>query len=77
MDANMLELVEKILKVTSFIAIGGTAAMIFVLLCTQSITGTKTIQKQLERVMAQMDLISGQLEKIARGLERRDGDDGD
>ena len=77
MDANMLELVEKILKVTSFIAIGGTAALIFVLLCTQSIAGTKTIQKQMERVMAQMDLISGQLEKIARGLERRDDDDSD
>ncbi|MHC4482652.1 MAG: hypothetical protein ACYSW4_03805 [Planctomycetota bacterium] len=48
MDVGMYELVEKILYGVSFIAIGGTVALIFFFVFAPNIIGSRTIHKQLE-----------------------------
>ncbi len=47
----MIENIEAILKVVTFIALGGVAAIIFFFIYAQVITGSKTIHKQLERLI--------------------------
>jgi len=69
MDAGMLELVEKILHGVSFIAIGGTLALIFFFVFAPSILGSKTIHKQLDDVRRQTEQIDEHLKQIARHLE--------
>lgn len=71
MDAGMLELVEKILHGVSFIAIGGTLALIFFFVFAPSILGSKTIHKQLENIQQQAGQINNQLKEIAQHLEKR------
>jgi predicted PurR-regulated permease PerM len=48
---RMIENIEAILKVVTFIALGGVAAIIFFFIYAQVITGSKTIHKQLERLI--------------------------
>lgn len=62
MDA-IYEVVQKILWATSFIAIGGTVALMFMLVFAQSIFGLKTIQQQLEQ-------LRGRTEETNRRLDR-------
>ncbi len=64
------ELVEKILWAVSFIAIGGTLALMFFLVFAQSILGLKTIHSQLEALLRQNRQICEQLKQIAQHLEK-------
>jgi len=70
MNAGMLELVERIFWTVSFIAIGGTLALMFLFIFAQSIFGSKTIHTQLEKLLRQSEQISEQLKKIAQHLEK-------
>ncbi len=64
------ELVEKILWAVSFIAVGGTLALMFFLVFAQSILGSKTIHSQLEALLRQNREICEQLKQIAQRLEK-------
>jgi len=70
MDANMYELVQRIMWGVSFIAIGGTLAVMFFLIFAQSIVGLKTIHEQLEKLLRQGEQISEQLKQIAQHLDK-------
>ena len=70
MDAGLYELIEKILRGVSFIAVGGALALMFFLIFAQSILGSKTIHRQLEKLLEQAEQISEQLRQIARHLEK-------
>ena len=70
MDGSLHELVEKILWAVSFIAIGGTLALMFFLVFAQSILGSKTIHSQLEALLRQNRQICEQLKQIAQHLEK-------
>lgn len=74
MNAGMLELVERIFWTVSFIAIGGTLALMFLFIFAQSIFGSKTIHTQLEKLLRQSEQISEQLKKIAQHLEKEKED---
>ena len=73
MDVGMYELVEKIWQGVSFIAIGGTVALIFFLVFAPSILGSKTIHKQLKDLRGQIEEMNEQLKKIAGLLEKEIG----
>ena len=62
----MYELVEKILFGVSFIAIGGTVALIFFFVFAPSILGSKTTHKQLERLQQETERMNEQLKQISR-----------
>ena len=72
MDVGMYELVEKILHGVSFIAIGGTLALIFFFVFAPSILGSKTIQQQLENLHQQAKAMNEQLRKIAERFENKE-----
>ena len=74
MDAGMLELVERIFWMVSFIAIGGMLALMFLFIFAQSIFGSKTIHTQLEKLLRQSERISEHLEQIAQHLEKEKKD---
>ena len=59
----MIENIEAILKVVTFIALGGVAAIIFFFIYAQVITGSKTIHKQLERLIELNEQILEQLKR--------------
>ena len=67
---GLQELVEKILWAVSFIAVGGTLALMFFLVFAQSILGSKTIHSQLEALLRQNRQICEQLKQIAQHLEK-------
>ena len=69
MDMGMYELVERILFGVSFIAIGGTLALVFFFVFAPSILGSRTINKQLEYLQQQAEQMNEQLKQIARHLE--------
>ncbi|MHC4624222.1 MAG: hypothetical protein ACYS4W_10005 [Planctomycetota bacterium] len=69
MDVGMYELVERILYGVSFIAIGGTLALIFFFVFAPSILGSRTIRKQLERLEEQTEQMNKQLRQIGQQLE--------
>lgn len=71
MDVGMYELVEKILHGVSFIAIGGTLALIFFFVFAPSILGSKTVHRQLENLQQQAKEMNEQLREIARQLENK------
>jgi hypothetical protein len=74
MDANMLELVEKIMYGVSFIAIGGTLALVFFCIFAPSIFGSRVIHRQLETLQRQIELVNQQLKQIAEQCQgRREG----
>ena len=74
MDAGMFELIEKILHGVSFIALGGTVAIVFFFVFAPSILGSKTTHRQLEKLQEQAELMHRQLERIAEHLERSKDD---
>jgi nicotinamide-nucleotide amidase len=77
MEQGMLELLEKISRSTSFLAVGGAVAVMFLLIFAQSIFGSKTTHSQLEKLIGQTDRMNRQLEDIARSLKEagRGGDE--
>lgn len=68
-DAGLIELVEKILWAVSFMAIGGTLAIMFFLIFAQSILGSKSIHSQLEILLRQNTQICEHLKQITQHLE--------
>lgn len=71
-DVGLRELTEKILWAVSFMAIGGTLALMFFLIFAQSILGSKTIHSQLHALLEQSRQICEQLKRIAQRLEKDD-----
>ena len=71
-DAGLFELVEKILWAVSFMAVGGTLAVMFFLVFAQSIFGSKSIHSQLEILLRQNRQICEQLKQIAQCLEKEE-----
>ena len=69
MEQGMIELLEKISRSTSFLAVGGAVAVMFLLIFAQSIFGSKTTHSQLEKLIGQTDRMNRQLEDIARSLK--------
>ncbi|HEX40821.1 MAG TPA: hypothetical protein ENN81_02015 [Phycisphaerales bacterium] len=75
MDTGVLELVQKILWATGFIAVGGTLALVFVLMFAPSLFGAKAIQKQLQAMGEQLEHIERLLEKTTASTEAKSRDD--
>lgn len=73
MEVGMYELIEKIWHGVSFIAIGGSVALIFFLVFAPSILGSKTIHKQLDSLAKQIEEMNKQLKQIAGHLENEKG----
>jgi hypothetical protein len=69
MEQGMIELLEKISRSTSFLAVGGAVAVMFLLIFAQSIFGSKTTHSQLEKLIGQTDRMNRQLEDIAHSLK--------
>lgn len=69
MEKGMLELLEKISQSTSYIAVGGTLALLFLLIFAQSISGSKTTHTQLKKLIEQTERTNEKLEEIARSLK--------
>ena len=69
-DAGLIELVEKILWAVSFIAVGGTLAIMFFLIFAQHIFGSKSIHTQLDILLKQTTQICKHLKQIAQQLEK-------
>ncbi|MHC4742939.1 MAG: hypothetical protein ACYS8Z_13570 [Planctomycetota bacterium] len=69
----MIELLEKISQSTSYIAVGGTVALIFLLIFAQSIFGSKTTQSQLKKLIDQGERMNEKLEDIARSIKSDGG----
>lgn len=69
MDVGMYDLVERILFAVSFIAIGGTLALIFFFVFAPSILGSRTINRQLEHLRQQAERMNEQLKQIVQHLE--------
>jgi hypothetical protein len=70
MDPSLYELVQKILWGVGFIAIGGAMVVMFFLIFAQSITGSKTMCTQLDKLLKQNEDISRQLKQIAEHLQK-------
>ncbi len=69
MDRGVYELVEMILRNTSFIAVGGALALIFFFVFAPSILGSKTLHRQVKDLQKETEQINDQLRKISRQLE--------
>lgn len=70
----MFETVEDILRVTSFIAVGGLVAIVFFFVFAQTITGSRTIHKQLEKLIRQNEEIAGLLRRLQSRPEQKKTD---
>lgn len=68
MEKGMIELLDKISQSTTYLAIGGTVAVLFLLVFAQSIFGAKTTQSQLKNLIGQTERMNERLEEIARNL---------
>ena len=71
MEKGMIELLDKISQSTSYIAIGGTVALLFLLIFAQSIFGSRTTQSQLRNLIEQTERMNEKLEQIARSLNKQ------
>jgi len=66
----MIEILEKISQSTTYLAIGGTVAVLFLLTFAQSIFGSKTTQSQLKSLIGHTEKMNEKLEEIARSLKK-------
>jgi hypothetical protein len=69
METGLYGLVEKILYGVTFIAVGGTLALIFFFVFAPSILGSKTVHRHLENLENQARLMNERLNRIVRQLE--------
>lgn len=60
----MIEDIQDILRVVTFIAAGGLVAIIFFFIFAQTITGSRTVHKQLEKLIRQNDEIARLLRQL-------------
>ena len=67
----MIELLDKISQSTTYIAIGGTVAVLFLLIFAQSIFGSRTTQSQLKSLIGQTERMNEKLEEIAGSLKQQ------
>ncbi|MBN2271744.1 MAG: hypothetical protein JXN61_14085 [Sedimentisphaerales bacterium] len=67
----MIELLERISQSTSYIAIGGTVALLFLLIFAQSIFGSRTTQSQLKSLIEHTERMNEKLDQIAGGLKKQ------
>jgi len=74
MEQGMLELLEKISQSTSFMAVAGTVAVLFLFVFAQSIFGSKTTHSQLRELLRRTEDIAEQLKRIAGLLSKEAGD---
>ncbi len=63
----MYELVEKILYAVTFIAVGGTLALVFFFVFAPSILGLKALHKEIEALSRQVEEINERLRGISSG----------
>ena len=70
MERGMLELIEAILRVTQFIAVGGGVALIFFFIFAPHITGSKLITKQLEHLETQVKKLNENIEKLVENKKQ-------
>ena len=68
MENGMVELLDKISQSTTYLAIGGTVAVLFLLVFAQSIFGAKTTHSQLKSLIGHTERMNERLEEIARNL---------
>ena len=74
----MFETVQSILHVTSFMAIGGLVAIVFFFVFAQTITGSRTIHKQIEKLIRQNEEIARLLRQLqSRSEQKKSDSDGD
>jgi hypothetical protein len=71
MNDGMLELVRKIMHAVTFMAVGGTLALIFFAIFAPSIFGSRTIHKQLEGLRGQIERTNELLKRISQELGDR------
>ncbi len=64
----MIENVESILRVVTFIAVGGLVAIVFFFVFAQIITGSKSIHKQLNKLIK----LNEEIAELLRDLNSRD-----
>ncbi len=70
MGKGMIEILEKISQSTTYIAIGGTVAVLFLLVFAQSIFGSKTTHSQLKSLIGHTKKMNEKLEEITRRLKK-------
>lgn len=70
MEKGMIELLDKISQSTTYLAIGGTVAVLFLLVFAQSIFGSKTTHSQLKSLIGHTERMNEKLEEIARSLKK-------
>ena len=66
----MIELLEKISRSTSYLAVAGTVAVMFLLIFAQSIFGSRTTHSQLRKLLGETERMNEKLERIARQLAK-------
>ena len=66
----MYDLLKLVYYAVSFIAVGGVLALVFFFIYAQSITGSKTIHKQLENIEDNSQKILEQLKEISNALKK-------
>ncbi len=76
METGMIELLEKISRSTSYLAVAGTVALMFLLIFAQHIFGAKTTHSQLKKLIEQTEKMGERLERIEAALEDRGPGDG-
>ncbi len=74
-DPGMYDLLEKILRSVSFIAIGGAVALMFFLVFAQTIMGSRTIHAQLQKLLKETEKMNEQLGEIAGHLKKNGPED--
>ena len=75
MDDSMIELLDKIHRSTSFMAVAGALALMFLLVFAQSIFGARTTHSQLKKLHEQTEQMNHQLKEIADSLKQQHGKD--
>jgi peptidoglycan hydrolase CwlO-like protein len=70
MHSGLFETVNAIFWVVLFIAAGGTAALIFIVVFAQSISGLKSLQKQTQHLQKQFERLNDTLEKISEKINK-------
>ena len=71
MEKGMIELLDKISQSTTYLAIGGTVTVLFLLVFAQSIFGSKTTHSQLKSLIGHTERMNEKLEEIARSLKEK------
>lgn len=67
----MFETLDNILQVIFFIAVGGLVAIVFFFVFAQTIIGSRTIHKQLDKIIEQNEKIGELLKKLHAGGDNK------